>query len=134
MRKPIRVASLALASAIAGGLLLSVAPTASAQRVHGRVVIVRPFFGPYYDPFFYPYGYYPPYYAVAPYGEVKIDTHLKNADVYVDGGLAGGVKDAKKLHLAPGNHKIELRNSDGQTLYEEEVAVTVGHTTKLHFS
>ena len=29
---------------------------------------------------------------------------------------------------------VELRNSDGSTLYQEEVAVTVGQTTKLRVS
>jgi len=34
----------------------------------------------------------------------------------------------------PGNHQIELRDSDGQTVYHEQVAVTVGKTTKLPVS
>ena len=129
MRKTMRYLSMALASALAMGLL-GLAPTASAQR--RRVVIVeRPFWGP-----FYPYGYYPypTNYMAANFGEVKIDTHDKDAAVYIDSGYAGKIKDAKKFALRPGNHQIELRDPDGQTFYQEQVAVTVGHTTKLHVS
>ena len=39
---------------------------------------------------------------------------------------------AKKFALRPGNHSIELRDSDGRTLYKEQVAVIVGKTTELH--
>lgn len=130
MRKTMRIASLAMGIAMTGGLLLSMAPTASAQRVSGRVIIVerRPFFPYYYD--YYPY---PPYY-VANYGEIKIATHQKDASVYIDGGFAARIRDAKRFALRPGNHNVELRDSDGQTIAQEEVAVTLGHTTKLHFS
>jgi len=135
MRKTMRMCSMALATALTGGLLLSMAPTASAQRIQRRVVIVTP--GPFfYDPFFPWYGYYPypPAYMAANYGEVKIKTNLKDAAVYIDGGYAARISETKKFALRPGNHEIELRNSDGQTIYQETVAVTVGHTTKLHVS
>lgn len=136
MRKSMRWLSLILASALTLGLL-GLAPTASAQR--RRVVIVEPraYWGPYWGPF-YPYGYYPyppTYMAMAAnFGEVKIDTHEKEAAVYIDGGYAGKIKDNKKFALKPGNHEIELRDSDGRTFYREQVAVTIGHTTKLHVS
>lgn len=68
------------------------------------------------------------------FGEVKIDTRLKDAKVYIDGGYATKVREAKKFALRPGNHDIERRDSDGQTIYQERVAVTIGHTTKLHVS
>jgi len=134
MRKTLRWGSIALACAMAGGLLLGVAPTASAQRFRGRVVIVGP--GPFFGPFYPYYGYYPypPSYMAANFGEVKIETHQKDAQVFIDGGYAAKIREAKKFALRPGNHEIELRNSDGQTFYEERVAVTVGRTTKLHVS
>ena len=134
MRKTMRIASLALGIAMTGGLLMSMAPTASAQRVSGRVVIVerRPFYGPFF-PYYYDYYPYPPYYA-ANYGEIKIATHQKDASVYIDGGFAARVRDAKRFALRPGNYNVELRDSDGQTIAQEEVAVTLGHTTKPHFS
>jgi len=110
------------------------APTASAQRIRSRVVIVErgAFFGPFYP--FYGYYPYPPSYMSENFGEVKIETDRKDAKVYIDGGYAARIKEAKKFALRPGNHDIELRNSDGQTFYQERVAVTIGHTTKLHVS
>ena len=132
MRKTMRRCSITLAAVLTGGLLLGMAPAASAQRiVRQHVVVVAP--GPFfYGPFPY-YGYYPypPAYA-ANYGEVKIDTHRKDASVYIDGGYAGQIRETKKFALRPGNHNFELRDSEGQTIYQEQVAVTVGHTTKLH--
>ena len=131
MRKTTRLLSITLAAAVAGGLFLGMAPGASAHIRHAFVVVGPGFYGP-----FYPYGYYPypPAYMVANYGEVKIDTHRKDAVVYIDGGYAARVKDSKKFALRPGNHQIELRDSDGQTIYQEKVAVTIGRTTKLHIS
>jgi hypothetical protein len=132
MRKTTRLVSIALASAITGGLLLSMAPAASAQRVSRRVIIVQTFPGP----FFYPYGYYPypPSYMAANYGEIKIDTHRKDVAVYIDGGYAATTRKTKKFALRPGTHDVELRDSDGRTVYQERVAVMVGQTTKLHIS
>src|SRR5215472_15028472 len=131
MRKTMRSVSIALASALTVGLL-GLAATASAQR--RRVVILepRPFWGPFYP--YYGYYPYPPSYMSANYGEVKIDTHDKDAQVYIDGGYAANIKETKKFALRPGNHQIELRDSDGRTLYHEQVAITVGRTTKLHVS
>jgi hypothetical protein len=54
--------------------------------------------------------------------------------VYIDGGYAARIRETKKFALRPGNHDIELRDSDGRTFYQERVAVTIGHTTKLHVS
>ncbi len=41
------------------------------------------------------------------------------------------IEKANKFALRPGNHDIELRDSDGRTLFRERVAITVGHTTEL---
>src|ERR1700751_663021 len=119
-----------LAVLLLGGLLLSLPPTASAQ-FRRHVIVVQPFY-PYYPWGFYPYGY-PGYYAPA-YGEVKIETHRKDLAVYIDGGYAAEIRKDKKFTLKPGNYEIELRDSNGQTVYHEKVAVTVGKTTKLQVS
>ena len=119
-----------LAVLLLGGLLLSLPPTASAQ-FRRHVIVVQPFY-PYYPWGFYPYGY-PGYYAPA-YGEVKIETHRKDLAVYIDGGYAAEIRKDKKFTLKPGNYEIELRNSEGQTVYQETVAVVVGKTTKLQIS
>jgi len=138
MRNTMRFGSIALATAITGALLLGTAPTSPAQRVISRRVVVierTPFF---YDPFF-PYGgyySYPPRYVAANYGEVKIEAHHqdKEANVYIDGGFAANMRDHHRFAMRPGNHDIELRDSDGQTIYKEHVAVTIGQTTKLRVS
>jgi hypothetical protein len=131
MRKTMRWSSRALMFAIAGGLLLTtLAPTASAQRLRQRVVIVQPV--PVFDPFF-PYAYPDPYrdYAAGNLGYVKIDTHRKDAAVYVDGGYAAEVSKAKKFAFRPGTHDIELSDSDHRTIFHERIAVLICKTTKI---
>ena len=97
-----------------------------------QVVVVEPV--RVFDPFFaYPFPYaYPPDYMAANFGYVKIKTDHRDASVFVDGGYADKIGKAKKYALRPGNHEIELRDSDGRTLYKEQVAVIVGKTTELH--
>jgi hypothetical protein len=138
MNKTMRWFSRAFVIVVTGGLLLGPwASTASAQRVRGGIVLVRPV--PVFDPFFY-YGYgygypngYGPQYAPERYGYVKIDTHHqdKDAAVYVDGGYAAPVEKAKKFALRPGTHDIELRSSDNRTIFQERIAVLIGKTTKV---
>ena len=96
-------------------------------------VIVRPFYpGPGW------YGYWGPFYdgwgsvvARPATGEIKFDTHLKDALVYVDGGYLGPVAKFKKFDLAPGNHLIELRDSSGKSIFNERVNVVIDKTIEL---
>jgi hypothetical protein len=124
---------IALGVAIAGGMLLGLPPTASAQRPRPHVVVVEPV--PVFDPFFFPYAYYPyaypPSYVAGNYGYVKVDTHGQEAAVFVDGGYAVKTHKSKKFALRAGNHNIELRDSNGKTFFQERVAVIVGQTTKV---
>ncbi len=108
------------------------AQAAAAPQPNQRVVVVEPI--RVFDPFFdYPYPYaYPPDYMNANFGYVKLDTKVKDASVFVDGGFADKVEKAKKFALRPGNHDIELRDSDGRKIFQERVAVLVGKTTTLH--
>jgi len=146
-----------LTSVILGGLLLSSASTLSGQQPKAkspaqmapapapaaqpapapapqpnqRVVVVEPIrvFDPAFD---YPYPYaYAPEYMAQNFGYVKIKTDRKDASVYVDGGFADKLEKAKKFALRPGTHDIELRDSDGRSLFRERVAVLVGKTTEL---
>ena len=68
----------------------------------------------------------------ANFGFVKIKTDRKDSSVFVDRGFADKITKAKKYALRPGNHDIELRDSDDGTIYKERVAVTIGKTTELH--
>lgn len=139
-----------LTSVILGGLLLGSAATLSGQQPKAKsstqmapapapapqpnhhVVVVEPI--RVFDPFFdYPYPYaYAPDYMAENFGYVKIKTDHKDASVYVDGGFADKIEKAKKFALRPGTHDIELRDSDGRSLFRERVAVLVGKTTELH--
>ena len=126
--------------------LAMLAPAASARPLWG--------FGGYYGPRFYgpafyfgPGFYAPGWYGVGAYGlgwyepygfvpgpnagKVKLDTKMKDAQVYVDGGYAGKVAQLGTFPLRPGTHDIELRAADGQTLFQEHVDVIAGKTVTL---
>jgi PEGA domain len=117
------------------------APVASAHRPnvvfrghYGPAFYGRGWYGPgWYDPFWYGPGWYGPYaYAPAPTtGSVKIETKMKDAAVYVDGGYAGTVGKLKTFDLRPGTHDIELRDHEGHSFYQERIDVVVGKTLKL---
>ena len=106
--------------------------TASAR---GRVgVFIGPGFGPYswYGPYGW-YGPYPygPYFGTPNAGQVKLDTHVKDAGVYIDGNFAGRAGDLKTMTLRPGNYLIEVREP-GQPPFTENIHVLAGKTLKLH--
>jgi hypothetical protein len=96
-----------------------------------QVVVVEPI--RVFDPFFaYPYPYaYAPDYMQQNFGYVKFKTDLKDASVYVDGGFADRIAKVKKFALRPGNHQIEVRDTEGATIFKQQVAVLVGKTTEL---
>jgi hypothetical protein len=124
------IPKLAKGSLIALVALLSVAPSAHAQR--HSVVVVRTFYGGWYGPGWYgPWWYGPGWYG-PPAGQVKIATKEKGNSIYVDGGYAGLTGKLKKFWIRPGNHTIEIRDRDGRTVYQERVAVLVGRTIKIH--
>jgi hypothetical protein len=130
------------------GLTLS-APSMAAQ-VRARVVVAQPrvvvapaprvvvrSYAPYG---WYGYGYYGPVWGYPAYpayvvrpntGEVKINTDMKDASLYIDGGYVGPVKKFKKVELRPGNHDVELRDGTGGRLYDRRVQVIVGKTVEL---
>ena len=123
--------------AIALLALLMFAPMASAQR-RGRVIIRGGFGfrGPayygYYGPYWgWPYGYYGGYYGGPAMGEVKIETHAKDALVYVDGGYAGLSGKLRHFNLTPGTHDIELRDPSGKTFLQQRIDVIAGKTIDI---
>lgn len=114
-------------------LVLATLVAAPAASAHGRVFIVGGWgYGPgWYGPYYWGWPGYG--YVVAPYaGQVKLVTHYKDARVYVDGGYAGLARKLKKFSLVPGNHDIELRDSDGRVLFSQRVDVIAGKTVELH--
>jgi hypothetical protein len=75
-------------------------------------------------------GYWgpPAYYYSAPQprkGEVKIETHQRNARVYINNAYAGTIKDKNQFALRPGNYQLEIRTSKGQT-FNTHIYVTRG--------
>ena len=109
---------------VAGGAMTLAPMTASAARVVvgvGGPVFGAGFYGPYWGPA----------YAYPAFGEVKIDTKLKDAEVFVNGAFAGTTKDAKTLHLRPGTYTIEVRYAGAPEL-SQQVFVAAGKTLHLH--
>jgi hypothetical protein len=123
--------------------LAMLAPAASARpfwgfrgyygpRFYGPAFYVGPGFG-WYGTGAYGLGWYEPHgFVPGPNaGKVKLDTKMKDAQVYVDGGYAGKVAQLGTFPLRAGTHDVELRAADGQTLFQEHVDVIAGKTVTL---
>ena len=82
--------------------------------------------GPYWGA---PYGGY--YYANAYSGEVKLDTKVKDADVFINGAYAGTTHQNKSMHLRQGNYNLEIKEA-GRTQFSEKIYVIAGKTLHLH--
>lgn len=122
---------------ILGAVLMSLAPVSASAAVRGFVVVGRPYYGGYYAPFWRPYwggywgGYYGPAYAYPNSGEVKLDTKVKDAQVFINGAYAGTTHENKTMHLRPGSYNIEIREA-GTTQYAERLYVVAGKTLHIH--
>ncbi len=113
---------------LAAAAAMTLAPmTASAARIFiGGPVIGAGFYGPYWGPYWGPAYAYPS----PALGEIKIDTKVKDAEVFINGAFAGTTKDAKTLHLRPGSYTIEVRYG-GQPALNQQVFVVAGKTLHL---
>ena len=106
-------------------------PSTQPTQQPSRVIVVEPIrvFDPLFD---YPYPYaYAPDYMTENFGYVKIKTEHKDAQVFIDGGFADKIEKASKFALRPGNHTVELRDSDNRTFYTQKVYIVVNKTTEL---
>jgi len=118
-------------SMIAIAAFVLMAPLAASARV---AVFVGPrvgfgWYAPFWGPYPYPYyGYYPP---ASPTGEIKFDTHDKQAQVFIDGAYAGTVGEVKTMHLRPGSYEIEVRGQGGAD-FDQKVYVAAGKTLRLN--
>ena len=81
--------------------------------------------GPFYGP--YPYG---PYYGVPNAGQVKLETKVKDAQVFVDGAYAGTSGKLKTMWMRPGTYTIELR-APGHPQFAEKIYVVAGNTVHV---
>ena len=99
--------------------LMTLAPVSASA-----AIFYRPYWGAYWGPAYYG-GYYP--YA----GQVKLDTKVKNAEVFINGAFAGTTHENRTMHLRPGTYNIEIREL-GATKFVERVYVVPGKTLRLH--
>ena len=114
--------------------VLTMAPLTALAAGRNVVIVRRPAFGGYYGSAWGPYwggGYGVPYPAYSNSGDVKIDTPVKDAEVFIDGAYAGTTKDNKTMHLRPGAYTIEVRHA-GQPGFQERIYVVTGKTLHLH--
>ena len=122
---------------ILAAAMLAMAPVSASAAVRGFVVVGRPYYGGWYAPYWGPYwgGYWGPgygyYYGHPNAGEVKLDTKVKDAQVFINGAYAGTTHQNKSMYLRPGSYKIEIREA-GHTQYSERVYVVAGKTLHLH--
>ena len=122
---------------ILAAALMTLAPVGASAAVRGFVVVGRPYYRSYYGwyrPFWGPswgpgFGGY--YYGNPDAGEVKLDTKVKDAEVFINGSYAGTTHQNKSMYLRPGNYNIEIREG-GRTQFTERVYVVAGKTLKLH--
>ena len=115
--------------------LMTLAPMSASAAVRGFVVVGRPhYYGGLYRPYWGPYWgpAYGGYYNAHPNsGEVKLDTKVKDAQVFINGAYAGTTHQNKTMNLRPGNYNIEIREG-GHTQFAERVYVVAGKTLHLH--
>jgi hypothetical protein len=114
--------------------VMMLAPVSAPAAVRAFVSVGRPYYGGYsggfYRPFWGPY-WGPTYYNAYPNaGEVKLDTKVKDAGVFINGAYAGTTHDNRTMHLRPGTYNIEIREA-GNTRYAEKVYVVAGKTLHL---
>ncbi|HEV2691028.1 MAG TPA: PEGA domain-containing protein [Bryobacteraceae bacterium] len=117
---------------VAAALMLLAPMTASAA-VRRVIVVGRPFgwYDPFWGPYWGPYGgYYGGYYGHPNSGEVKLDTKVKDAQVFINGSFAGTTHQNKSMYLRPGSYNIEIKEA-GRTQFAERVYVVAGKTLKL---
>jgi hypothetical protein len=108
--------------------LIVTLPASAAVRYVGRG-----FGGPAFGP--WGYGYEPYYFGAYPVshpnaGQVKLDTKVKDAEVYVNGAYAGTARDLKSMWLRQGAYNLEVR-SPGRTQYAQRIYVLNGKTTHV---
>ncbi|MGD1090720.1 MAG: PEGA domain-containing protein [Bryobacteraceae bacterium] len=114
---------------------MTLAPMSASAAIRGGFVVAAPvFYGGFYAPFWGPYwgpGYVGPYYAYPNSGEVKLDTKVKDAQVFINGSYAGTTHENKTMRLRPGSYNIEIREG-GQTPFAQKIYVAAGKTLHLH--
>lgn len=115
---------------VALGMALAPMSASAAVVVRGGFVRGPVIYGGWYNPCWGPY-WGGPYYAYPNSGEVKLDTKVKDAQVFINGSYAGTTHENKTMRLRPGSYNIEIREG-GQTPFAERIYVAAGKTLHLH--
>jgi hypothetical protein len=115
--------------------VMTLAPISASAAIRVGFMVAAPgfyggFYGPYWGSYWGP-GYVGPYYAYPNSGEVKLDTKVKDAQVFINGSYAGTTHENKTMRLRPGSYNIEIREG-GQTPFAQQVYVAAGKTLHLH--
>jgi hypothetical protein len=116
-----------LTLAVAAMTLVPMSAPAAVRVFVGGGGFYSPFWGPYWGPY---YGYgYSAYYPNS--GEVKLDTKVKDASVFINGAYAGTTHENKTMHLRPGSYKIEIKEG-ATTPFSGNIFVAAGKTIHIH--
>jgi hypothetical protein len=109
--------------------LMTLAPVSAPAAVRAFVTVGPSYYGGFYRPYWNPgYGYYV---ANPNAGQVKLDTKVKDAGVFINGAYAGTTHQNKSMYLRAGTYNIEIREA-GNVRYAEKVYVVAGKTLHLH--
>lgn len=112
---------------LVGAALIVTLPASAAVHYVGGGFGFGPAFGPW------GYGGAPYSYGATPLvthpdaGQVKLDTKVKGAEVFVNGAYAGTAGDLKSMWLRQGSYNLEVR-SPGRARYAERIYVVNGKT------
>ena len=83
-----------------------------------------------------PYPYYSPYYGYDPGASLRLEVTPKDAEVYINGYLAGTVDDFdgtfQRLRLPPGGHELTLYH-DGFKTVHQSLHLSAGSTFKVKY-
>jgi len=110
--------------------LMTLAPMSASAAVRvfvGGPVVYGGWYAPFWGGYWGPYGYG----AYPNSGAVKLDTKVKDAQVFINGAYAGTTKENRTMHLRPGNYSLEIREN-GQTPFAQKIYVAAGQTLHLH--
>jgi hypothetical protein len=134
----IRISRTILLAGLAAALMFMLPATATAHVGVGIGFWGPGYWGPYpyyaypYYGYPYPYGYGYGYgYGYRPLGQVKIKSPEPDADIYINGSLAGQAHSLKHFYLRPGTYDIEQRI--GGDVQRQRVYVLANRTIKLEF-
>lgn len=119
--------------------MIALAPISASAAVRGGFVVgpriyggwYGPYWGSYWGPYYWGPGYFGPYNAYPNLGEVKLDTKVRDAQVFINGSYSGTTHENKTMWLRPGSYNIEIREL-GQTPFSQKIFVVTGKTMHLH--